>query len=78
MKKSALKNRQFVKSRKNVKDIRDNLLVQPDVYIIFLSFIFTKLVATQTFELLDIQNIMWDEKAKRPDTSNFLASTKIL
>ena len=37
-------------------DIIKNLFVQPDVFM-FMSFIFTKLVVRQAFELLNIQNI---------------------
>ena len=45
-----------------VTNIIDNMLVQPDAFIMFMIFIFTKLVVRKAFELPVVQTIIWGEK----------------
>ena len=45
-----------------VTNIIDNMLVQPDAFIVFMIFIFTKLVVRKAFELPVVQTIIWGEK----------------
>ena len=45
-----------------VTNIIDNMLVQPAAFIMFMIFIFTKLVVRKAFELTVVQTIIWGEK----------------
>ena len=56
---------------KKVKDIINESLVQSYVFIMFMSFTFTKLAVTQAFELPAIKNIMRGRKAKKTNITTF-------
>ena len=56
---------------KKAKDIINESLVQSYVFIMFISFTFTKLAVTQAFELPAIKNIMRGRKAKKTNITTF-------